>query len=136
MKRIVAIDDEPEILKCLENALQTKGYTLTITNDPEAGLEILKNEENISLALLDIRMPRKNGFEIYRELRKVRKLPVLFVTAYTRSFSTKSDEVVDMWQNEFADGTTDIIYKPFTLEALFEKVEALIGEADSEEEDA
>ncbi|OVE73486.1 hypothetical protein BVX94_03845, partial [bacterium B17] len=123
MKRIVAIDDEPEILKCLENALKTKGYTLTITNDPEAGLEILKAEDDISLALLDIRMPKKNGFELYRELREVRKLPVLFVTAFTKSFSTKSNEVLDMWQSEFADGTTDIIYKPFTLESLFEKVE-------------
>lgn len=133
MKRIVAIDDEPEILKCLENALKTKGYTLTITNDPEAGLEILKAEDDISLALLDIRMPKKNGFELYRELREVRKLPVLFVTAFTKSFSTKSNEVLDMWQSEFADGTTDIIYKPFTLESLFEKVEGLIGQADSDE---
>jgi len=130
MKRILSIDDEPAILECLEDALKRKGYDVMVTTDPEEGLRILK-EEDIDLALLDIKMPGKNGFEVYREFRQVRKIPAIFITAYPGSFSATSDELVSMWQNEFADGTTDIIYKPFDLGVLFEKVEGLIGPADS-----
>lgn len=130
MKKILSIDDDPAVLKSIENALKDQGYELYVTNDPEEGLNILKEKDDISVVLLDIRMPKKNGFEIYNELRQFRKIPVLFVTAYPRSFDPKSNEVVEMWQNEFADGTTDIIYKPFDLKTLFEKVEGLIGTAD------
>jgi two-component system OmpR family response regulator len=128
MKKLLSIDDEPMMLRCLSRALKGKGYDLTITTDPEEGLNILKKENDICLALLDVKMPGKNGFEIYRELMQFKKIPVLFVTAYPRAFTTKSDEVVEMWRNEFADGTTDIIYKPFDLPSLFEKVEGLIGQ--------
>lgn len=133
MKTILAIDDQPSILLCLEKALESKGYKLIVTSDPEEGTRILKDDDTIDLALLDIRMPKKDGFEIYREIREHRKIPVLFVTAFSKSFNTKSNEIVDMWQNEFADGNTDIIYKPFRLLELFEKVEGLIGTSGDEE---
>ena len=135
VKKIVSIDDEPAILKCLEQALNSQGYELHVTSDPDVGIKIIREDPEVCLALLDIRMPKKNGFEIYKEIRQFRNLPVLFVTAYPGSFTVKSDEIVDMWETEFADGTTDIIYKPFDLSTLFEKVEGLIGKAagDSEE---
>ena len=117
------------MLKCLKQGLESQGYELHVTDDPDEGLRILK-EEDIDLALLDVYMPKKDGFQIYNELRQFRKIPVLFVTAYPRAFDTKSNEVVEMWQNEFADGTTDIIYKPFDLKTLLEKVEGLIDTAD------
>jgi DNA-binding response OmpR family regulator len=132
MKKIVSIDDEPMMLKCLEKALQSHGYDLFVTSDPDEGLKVLKEDKKVCLGLLDIKMPGKNGFEIYRELRQTRNLPVIFVTAYPKSFTAKSDEVVEMWKNEFADGTTDIIYKPFDLTTLYEKVEALIGKPDDD----
>ena len=134
MKRILAIDDEPTILKCLQKALQSQGYEMIITSDPDEGIKILKEDDSILLALLDIRMPGKNGFDIYKELREHRKLPVLFVTAFPKSFTAKSNEIVEMWKNEFADGTTDIVYKPFDLGTLFEKVEGLIGHANEVKE--
>lgn len=130
MKKIVSIDDEPMMLKCLEKVLKNHGYDLFVTNDPDAGLKVLKEDKNVCLALLDIKMPKKNGFEIYNELRQFRKIPVLFVTAYPKSFTAKSDDVVEMWKSEFSDGTTDIIYKPFDLKTLYEKVEGLIGKAE------
>lgn len=134
MKKIVSIDDEPAVLKCLEQALNSQGYVLHVTSDPDDGLKVMREDPTVCLALLDIRMPKKNGFEIYRELRQFRKLPVIFVTAFPGSFTARSDEMVAMWKNEFADGTTDIIYKPFDLATLFEKVEALIGKADEDDE--
>ena len=126
MKRILSIDDEPAILECLKDALQRRGYQITVTTDAEEGLRILK-EGHIDLALLDIKMPGKSGFDIYREYREQRKIPAIFVTAYPGSFSATSEELVSLWETEFADGTTDIIYKPFDLDTLFEKIEALIG---------
>jgi DNA-binding response OmpR family regulator len=134
-KKILSIDDEPAILKCLEHALSSQGYNLQGTSDPDEGIRMIKEDPDICLALLDIRMPKKNGFDIYREVRQFRKIPVLFVTAYPGSFTTKSDDVVEMWRNEFADGTTDIVYKPFDLTTLFEKVEGLIGSASEDDEE-
>jgi DNA-binding NtrC family response regulator len=128
VKNILSIDDEPTVLRCLSRALNTRGYNLEVTDDPEEGLKILKKRDDICLVLLDIKMPKKNGFEIYKELKQFRTIPVLFVTGYSDSFNAGSDELVEMWRNEFADGTTDIIYKPFDLDTLFEKVEGLIGQ--------
>jgi two-component system response regulator ResD len=130
MKKIVSIDDEPMMLKCLEKALESRGYVLFVTSNPDDGLKVMKEDPDVCLALLDVKMPVKNGFDIYKELRQTRKIPVLFVTAYPKSFTVKSDEIVDMWKSEFADGTTDIIYKPFDLKTLYEKVEGLIGKAE------
>jgi len=132
MKKILSIDDEPMILECIREALQREGYDIETTSNPEEGLRRLKEEPGIDLALLDIKMPGKSGFDIYREYRAVRKIPAIFVTAYPASFNAQLDDVVEMWQNEFADGTTDIVYKPFDLTTLFDKIEALIGGADDE----
>lgn len=128
MKRILSIDDEPAILDCLARALESQGYEFRMASDSQQGLELFQRER-FDLALLDIRMPGKNGFEIYEEMRAIRPVPVIFVTGYPDSFDARSLQLVRLWQEEFADGTTDILYKPFALETLFEKVEALIGEA-------
>ena len=129
MKKILSIDDEPAMLRCLSKALESNGYHLIVTSDPEEGIKMLRERDDICLALLDVKMPHISGFDIYRDLRKHRKIPVLFVTAYARSFHAGTDDVAKMWREEFADGTTDIIYKPFDLNTLFEKVEGLIGSA-------
>ena len=60
-------------------------------------------------------------------MRKIRKSPVLFVTAYPKAFTNDSPDMNEMWQDQFADGDTDIIYKPFDFDTLVEKVEGLIG---------
>jgi len=134
MKKIVSIDDEPAMLACMSQALQRKGYELIITSDPEEGLTILQKRDDICLAMLDVRMPKVSGFDIYKQLRLTKKIPVLFVTAYPRWFNAESEEMAQMWQNEFSDGTTDMIYKPFNLNSLFTKVEGLVGEPEELED--
>lgn len=135
MKKIISIDDEPMILECIKEALTREGYAVEIICNSEEGLRRLMESDDVDLALLDIKMPGKSGFDIYREYRKVKKIPAIFVTAYPASFNAESDEVVDMWQNEFADGETDIIYKPFDLSTLFDKIDALIGPPNDEAAD-
>lgn len=129
MQLILSIDDEPELLKCFQDALQHRGFQVLTTTDPDEGIRLARETADVALLLLDIKMPKKSGFEVYREIRAFRNLPVLFITAYPKSFTTDSDEVVRLWREEFADGRTDILYKPFELTTLFEKVESLIGPA-------
>lgn len=133
MKRILSIDDEPMILECIKEALSREGYAVEVTSDPDEGLRLLKERDDIDLALLDIRMPGRSGFDIYREYRKAKKIPAIFVTAYPASFHAGLDEVVEMWRTEFAEGETDIVYKPFDLTTLFDKIDALIGPPDNRE---
>ncbi len=127
MRKILSVDDDPHILGAFESALKQKGYEVFITTNPGEVARIL-DEHVINLVMLDIHMPQKNGFEVFKEVKKKYKhLPVLFVTAYPKSFSMRSDDMVGMWKDDFADGNTDIMYKPFTLDSLYEKVEGLIG---------
>lgn len=129
-KRILSVDDDPSILDCYETALKKKGYDIIVTSDPDEVARIIRDED-LDLVMLDIRMPKRNGLDIFKELKKRKnELPILFVTAYPRSFCMESEETADMWENEFADGNTDILYKPFDLDALYEKIEGLIGPAD------
>jgi two-component system, cell cycle response regulator len=132
LRKILSVDDDPKILSAFQAALRQKGYEVFITSNPNEVAQILKNHD-IDLIMLDIKMPEKSGFDIFRELKKkYQSLPVLFITAYPKSFSMRSDEMVKMWQEDFADGNTDIMYKPFNVEALYEKVEGLIGASDAE----
>lgn len=127
MKRILSVDDEEAILECFEAILTAKGYDITTTNDSDKALDIL-GKEDFDLVMLDVRMPKANGFEIYRRLKKKNKpAAVLFVTAYPASFSLKSEPIVRMWEEQFSDGNTDVLYKPFEVDTLIKKVEGLIG---------
>lgn len=130
MKRILALDDEQSIVEFIKKALDNKGYETFIATDPDTFFRLFREQE-IDLVLLDIRMPVKNGFEVFKELRKNRKPPVLFVTADLVSFSVESKTAMDLWQNEFTEGTADIIYKPFDVATLHEKVQSLIGGAET-----
>ena len=130
MRKILSVDDDPNVLRAFQTTLKQKGYEVFITTNPNEAADILAAHE-IDLIMLDIRMPEKNGFEIFAEVKKkYSKLPVLFVTAYAKSFTMRSSEMVRMWEEDFADGQTDILYKPFTIDSLYEKVEGLIGKAD------
>ncbi|MBN1674306.1 MAG: response regulator [Kiritimatiellae bacterium] len=125
-KKILAIDDESSHLRLLQKALSARGYDIFVTSDPKEAFETLKAHE-INLVVLDIRMPEKGGFELYGEFEAYQEVPVLFVTGFPEEFTTKSEHLVSMWKNQFSKGTTDILYKPFDLDALYEKVESLIG---------
>lgn len=126
MKRLLAVDDDHSVLETLVEALTTKRYEVLTADNAGAALSLLRSQA-FDLVLLDYQMPGKNGFELYRELSATQEVPVLFVSGYSRSFSPTTPGFADLWTGQFSLGRTDILYKPFTLSALFEKVEALIG---------
>jgi len=125
-KAILVIDDEESHLQLLRDALGRKDYEVFATSDPAEGFQMLKDND-IKLVLLDIRMPKKTGFDLYKEFEEYQTVPVLFVTGFPEEFSAESDEVIGLWRHQFMAGTTDILYKPFDLPLLYEKVESLIG---------
>jgi CheY-like chemotaxis protein len=126
MKRLLAVDDDHSILETLVEALTTKRYEVLTADNADAALSLLRSQA-FDLVLLDYQMPGKNGFELYRELSATQEVPVLFVSGYSRSFSPATPGFADLWTGQFSLGRTDILYKPFKLTSLFEKVEALIG---------
>jgi DNA-binding response OmpR family regulator len=126
MKRLLAVDDDPSVLETLVDALTTKGYEVLTAEHADGALSLLRSQA-FDLVLLDYQMPGKNGFELYRELTTIQDVPVLFVSGCARSFSPTTPGFADLWTGQFSLGRTDILYKPFSLSSLFEKVEALIG---------
>jgi len=130
MKRILHIDDDTALREVTQILLADKGYHVQSTGDVEEGARILQKED-IDLVLLDVEMPQKHGFVLYREIESRLRVPVLFLTACPKSFDATSSEFVAMWTTLFALGMTDVLYKPFPIESLYDKVESLIGESEA-----
>ena len=113
MARILAIDDEPEILLLLQNALRKDDHEVVIKNNPE---EI--REEKLGwydLILLDIMMPGINGYDLCRKIRDLVDCPILFLTA------KNMEEDVTFG---FSTGADDYIKKPFSIQELRARVNA------------
>ena len=113
MARILAIDDEPEILLLLQNALGKDGHDVVTRSDPSG----IKEEELewYDLILLDIMMPGINGFELCRKIRAMVDCPILFLTART----LENDITFG-----FSLGADDYIKKPFSVQELRARVNA------------
>ena len=128
MKTLLAIDNDPGMLQCLNTVLSLAGYEVVVTDDPAEFLRTL-NEREVAAVLVDIHMPAMSGIDLYLELRQHKDVPVLFITAYQDLLSVEDKKVLEMWQANFSDGVTDAIYKPFNDDELQDKIEALIGAA-------
>jgi DNA-binding response OmpR family regulator len=117
MPRILIIDDEPEMVRGLEDNLRFEGYqTLSATNGTD-GLD-LALREGPDLVLLDIMMPRLSGWDVLRGLRaKQRDLPVIMLTA-------RGEEVDRVLGLEL--GADDYVTKPFSLRELLARVRAVL----------
>jgi two-component system alkaline phosphatase synthesis response regulator PhoP len=117
MPRILMIDDEPEMVRGLEDNLRFEGYqTLSATNGAD-GLD-LALREGPDLVLLDIMMPRLSGWDVLRGLRaKQRDIPVIMLTA-------RGEEVDRVLGLEL--GADDYVTKPFSLRELLARVRAVL----------
>jgi two-component system alkaline phosphatase synthesis response regulator PhoP len=117
MPRILIIDDEPEMVRGLEDNLRFEGYqTLSATNGAD-GLD-LALREGPDLVLLDIMMPRLSGWDVLRGLRaKQRDIPVIMLTA-------RGEEVDRVLGLEL--GADDYVTKPFSLRELLARVRAVL----------
>ncbi len=112
--RILAVDDDPEILDVISRGLKFEGYEVDIALDGEKALTRFR-ESAPDLVLLDIMMPGMDGLEVCREIRKMRDTPVLMLTA---------KDAVDDKIAGLDSGADDYIVKPFVLEELLARVRA------------
>jgi two-component system response regulator MprA len=114
MVRILAVDDDPEILDVLSRGLKFEGYEVEVAQDGEKALNRFR-ESAPDLVLLDVMMPGMDGLEVCREMRKVRDTPVLMLTAK----DALSDKVAGL-----DSGADDYIVKPFEFDELLARVRA------------
>lgn len=118
--RVLVVDDEPAIRESLRRGLVAGGWAVDTAPDGEAGLELACDEE-YDVVVLDIMMPRRNGYEVVREMRR-REVwtPVLMLTAKDGEY----DEA-----DAFDLGADDYLVKPFHMEELAARLRALIRRA-------
>jgi DNA-binding response OmpR family regulator len=118
--RILLVDDEPDITLPFRIGLEDSGFEVDAFNDSVVALSKFKDRSYV-LALLDIKMPRMNGFELYNELRKINeKLKVCFITA----FDVQKEDLKALSE---LNGNLAIIRKPIAIGDLVKKVKLELG---------
>jgi two-component system, OmpR family, response regulator len=114
--RILIVEDEPDLLSGLARAVRDEGYAVDTAEDGEEGLYKAENWSYDAI-VLDVMLPKMDGWEILRRLRKSKKTPVLMLTARDRS----ADRVKGL-----DTGADDYVVKPFDLAELMARLRALI----------
>src|SRR5215218_6568760 len=92
-KRVLLVDDEPDIILTLKIVLEENGFKVDSFTDPLSALQNFKEYDGMyDMVILDIRMPNMNGFELYRQIKKIDdKAKVCFLTAGEMSYGVYTD---------------------------------------------
>lgn len=114
MQKIAIIEDEKAISDILKYNLEKEGYIVYTAYDGEAGIEMV-NRENPDLIMLDIMMPKLDGFEVCRTVRQTKSTPIIMLTA-------RAEEIDKVLGLEL--GADDYITKPFGMRELIARVKA------------
>ena len=124
-KRVVCIEDEPEMIDLVRLILGRKGFQVIGANGGIEGLDTVRREKP-DLVLLDLMMPDMDGWEVYQQIKahpEMQKIPVILVTAKAQSI----DKVLGLHIAK----VDDYITKPFGPQELLESVAKILGEARS-----
>ncbi|HEX7887164.1 MAG TPA: response regulator transcription factor [Phenylobacterium sp.] len=116
MAKITLVDDDENIVTSVSLALESHGHTVKAYYDGAAGLAALENDPP-DVAILDVKMPRMDGMEVLRRLRRTQETPVIILT----SKDEEIDEILG-----FNLGADDYIHKPFSQRLLIERVKAVL----------
>ena len=114
--RVLAVDDDPQALRYVRDALASAGYTPVVTGDPEEALRLV-GEEKPDLVLLDLMLPGTDGIELMKDILGAGDVPVIFVSAYGR------DELI---ARAFDMGAVDYVVKPFSPTELAARIRAAL----------
>lgn len=115
-KQIALIDDDRNIVTSLSLFLQTEGFKIITAHDGEAGYALIQKEKP-DLAILDIKMPRMDGIELLKNLRKNTEMPIIMLTS-------KDDEIDQI--SGLESGADDYVTKPFSQKLLLARIQTLI----------
>ena len=113
-RRILVVDDEPQITRVLRTTLTTQGYEIRIANDGEAALDVVADWPP-ELIITDIFMPNMNGIELTRRVRAKSEVPIIVLSV--RSEDRSKIEALDA-------GADDYVTKPFSINELLARVRA------------
>ena len=125
MAKITLVDDDENIVTSVSLALESHGHVVKAYYDGAAGLAALENDPP-DMAILDVKMPRMDGMELLRRLRRTSELPVIILT----SKDEEIDEILG-----FNLGADDYIHKPFSQRLLLERVKAVLRRAGRDDGD-
>lgn len=122
---LLVVDDEPDITLAFSMGLEDSGFVVDAFNDPLLALEAFKKKKSYDLALIDIKMPKMNGFELCKEIRKINdKVKVCFATAFDIQKEDEADLTLAA-SNE----KPIIIRKPITIDELVKRVKMELGDS-------
>lgn len=121
MAVLLLIDDDKEVLELNRKYLTGEGYTVYITDNPKKGIELAK-EISPDCILLDIMMPKMDGFEICDAIRRFSSTPIIFLTG-----KTSSDDKL----TGFMKGADDYIVKPYSIRELKARIEVILRRINS-----
>ncbi len=114
--RILAVDDEPQILRLVRNTLSDAGYTPIVTGDPDEALRLIEQEKP-HLVLLDMMLPGTDGIELMKRIPEITDAPVIFLAGQG------GDQIV---ARAFEAGADDYMVKPFSPTELAVRIEAVL----------
>lgn len=125
--KILVVDDESRMRKLVRDFLVKKSFEVLEAEDGEEALDVFYANNDIALVILDVMMPRMNGWDVCREIRETSKVPVIMLTAK----ADESDELLG-----FELGVDEYITKPFSPKILVARVEAILRRSNRLWEDA
>ena len=115
--KILVVDDESRMRKLVKDFLTKKNFQVLEAGDGEEAMDISYKEKDIALIILDVMMPKMDGWEVCREVRKNSKVPIIMLTAR----GDERDELLG-----FDLGVDEYISKPFSPKILVARVEAIL----------
>ena len=115
--KILVVDDESRMRKLVKEFLTKKNFQVLEAGNGEEAMDIFYEEKDIALIILDVMMPKMDGWEVCREIRKNSKVPIIMLTAR----SDERDELLG-----FDLGVDEYISKPFSPKILVARVEAIL----------
>lgn len=115
--KILVVDDESRMRKLVKDFLTKKGFTVLEAANGEEAMDVFYQEKDIALLILDVMMPKMDGWEVCREIRKDSKVPIIMLTAR----GDERDELLG-----FELGVDEYISKPFSPKILVARVEAIL----------
>src|SRR5438067_12240415 len=120
-KKVLLVDDDPEIIEAIRYALESRGYQIFIARDGNQGLALAEREDP-DLLILDMMMPKRSGFLVLEKLRRSRPVPmrIIMITANEGSRHKAYAEML---------GVDDYLRKPFGMDRLIESVKRLLSPA-------
>ena len=115
--KVLVVDDEERMRKLISDFLKIKGYETVEAGDGEEAIDVFFADKEIALIILDVMMPKMDGWEVLKTVREHSKVPVIMLTARTE----ETDEL-----KGFEYGADEYISKPFSPQILVARVEAIL----------